>query len=81
MTEVKVYPVKPAPQYLLRLKWDVIRAHGYWQQAETESEEEKRCEDRLRRAVEKLLQWCPEYREYTMVSELIFWLNQELKKK
>lgn len=78
MTVIKV---KPSPQYLLRLKWDVIRANERWQQAEADSEDETRCEDRLRVAVEKLLEWCPEYRKYTMVSELDFWLKQELKKK
>lgn len=53
--------VKPSPQYLLRLKCDVIRENARWQEAERGSEAEAEAEERLSNAVIELLNWCPEY--------------------
>lgn len=81
-TKIKMqqHIVKPSPQYVKLIKCNVIRANARWQEAEPHTKEEDEAEEKLRIAVDKLLQWCPEYDNKGLsVAELDFMLKQELK--
>lgn len=67
-------------QHQLDLKLAVIKANDDWQMAEPDSQEENEAEDRLRNAVTALLLSCPEYKQYTMVSELVYYVKKYLAK-
>ena len=52
-----VSEVKPAPQYLKRIKNEVLFDIEGWQEALRGSQEETEWEERLRRSIGKLLDW------------------------
>mgnify|MGYP007027036477 CR=1 FL=1 len=74
------HKVVASPQYLLRKKLDVLRAIQDWQEVEPDSEDERECEDRLRREVDALTLWEKKYLECETVMELDYRIRKELGK-
>ena len=82
MSKMKMtaHKVVASPQYLLRKKLDVLRAIQDWQEAEPDSEDERKCEDRLRCEVEALTCWEKKYLDCETVMELDYRIRKELGK-
>lgn len=78
--ETTTHKVVANPQYILRKKLDVLRAIQYWQEAEADSEDERECEERLRREVATLTSWERKYLECETIEELDYRLREELGK-
>ena len=75
------YKVKPGAQYVKRLKLDVLRRIEQWDAADLGTEDEEFCEDRLKKAIDELFEWCPEYKDCTAVRELESRIKADLEKE
>ena len=71
--------VKVNPLFIKRKKLELLRSIENWEDAE-DYEDEKECEDRVRKDLIRLIEFEPKWMEYASIQELKFWLIKDLNK-